>query len=180
MVISNCEITKQDSKVLKDCVLDKSSELYRVYKEFHTGVDIEGSDIYSAYDGTVVLIGEDNVGQSVIIQTGSSFCICYKELDAVFVRAGDQLSQGTRIGHVKKYVHIELLQHKTNNWPVRIGSATWYKVDPQPIFDRTLNYANDTSFWRLGIKEIPYYDTIPQNKLTDGEILYILTDNKGD
>ena len=71
MVILNCRITKQDSTVLKDCVMSEFNPLYLHYRGFHTGVDLEGVFVYSLYDGTVVHVGSSESGRSVIIQTGS-------------------------------------------------------------------------------------------------------------
>lgn len=178
MVISNCEITKQDSQVLKPCVMSTNDEEYKVTGQFHTGIDLSGNDIYSVYSGTVVYTGEDESGKCVVVQTGSSFCITYKHLDTVDVRMGQNINGGGRLGACLKYVHVELLQKTNSFWPVRIGSDTWYKQNPEPIFERSLDVANIAQFENMGITEIePKY---PLNTVNDGEINYILSNNKGE
>lgn len=180
MVISNCEITKQDSQVLRECVLDKNSAAYKATHEFHTGTDLQATSVYSAYDGTVVSVGEDSSGQSVIIQTGVSFCVCYKHLMNVNVQPGYQLAAGYHIGDVSKWVHVELLTHDTNDWPVRIGAEDWFKQDTEPLLNHSLVCQNDDNFFFMGVQETPAFENIPYNKVSDGEIEYILTNNKGD
>ena len=178
MVISNCEITKQDSKILKYEVLDDSSDEFKATKEFHTGVDLSGEKIYSAYDGTVVSVGSDESGQSVIVQTGSSFCVCYKRLISVAVRGGQDISKGTFIGKVEKYVHVEVLKHSENVWPVRIGAQTWYKSSVDSLLENKLSAPNLNKFETLGVTVKPKYDTSKLNNINDGQIRFILSNNK--
>lgn len=138
MILSNCPITKSDAKVLKECVMSTSDPLYRTYREFHTGVDLETKDVYSMYDGTVVYVGQNDKKQySVIIQTGSSLCICYRWLNSISVRAGLSISAQQYIGEVKKYVHVESYNNIQSNWAVRIGKQDWYKFNIMSVFDGT-------------------------------------------
>lgn len=180
MVISNCEITKQDSEVLRPCVISTQSPLYKETKQLFPSIDITGSDIYAAYSGTVVLLNRDDLGQCMIIQTETSFCITYKHLDNVAVRLGDYVDKGQFIGSVDKYIRIELLRNLTSIWAVRIGAATWYKQDPQPIFDHTLSATPNINLSNLHVTVNPPKGTGVYNNVEDGQILYILTDNKGD
>ncbi len=180
MVISNCEITKQDSEILRSCVMDKNSQEYKKTRQFYTGVDLTATDVYSAYQGTVVLIGKDEHGQNVIVQTGSSFCINYSHMTNIDVRAGQQISARDRLGLANKYVHVELLQSAQSYWPVRISSATWYKHDPQPIFDKTLQTANVANITNMNVTILSgtIVDSKPSDELTD-EVKFMLSNNGG-
>lgn len=178
MVISNCEITKQDSTILRSCVMDKNSIEYKQTKQFHTGVDLTGDKIYAAYGGTVVFIGEDEHGRCVIIQTGSSFCASYSNLDAIDVRAGQVISEGSFVGTCKKYVHVELLQQTSSLWPVRVGVATWYKQDPKPLLAHTLSTANVANVSNMNVTVLSgqIIDAKPSDELTP-EFEFMLSDN---
>lgn len=180
MVISNCEITKQDSEVLRSCVMSTDSAEYKQTKELFPSTDLSGSDIYAAYAGTVVLLNRDDLGKCIIIQTESSFCITYKHMDEVDVKLGQYIDKGQHLGKVNKFVRIELLKSSSTIWAVRIGSATWYKHDTQPIFDHTLSTTSEINFSNFKITVNPPDGYGPNNNIEDGQILYILTDNKGD
>lgn len=182
MVILNCRITKQDSTVLKDCVMSKSNPLYLHYKGFHTGVDLEGVFVHSLYDGTVVHVGSSESGRSVIIQTGSSFCMCYKHLESCNVSVGNSVSQGDQIGQTDAYVHVECLEHKYSAWPVRIGRDTWYKQDVSKYIFGAGICQDSTKFDSLGISELFDY---PSGRTEDihnlsESVNYTLYRNRGD
>ena len=178
MVIPNCGVTQQSSEILKECVLSKSNPLYKEYGGYHTGVDISGSNIYSLYDGTIALIGDDAKGHSVIIQTGSSLCICYRNLHTLSdIRAGMTISAGTYIGAVQHYVHVEALTQAKSLWPVRIGVSTWYKQD---IMNYLTSYTPSNydaiKFDLLGIKELSTYPSGDYDKI-EGVTAYTLSNN---
>jgi murein DD-endopeptidase MepM/ murein hydrolase activator NlpD len=126
--------------------MDTTSEEFKKTREFYTGTDLECSNVYSAYNGTAVLVGDDELGKCVIVQTGSSFCIAYKHLADTDIRSGQYLDKGTFIGSANKYVHVELLQQSTSIWPVRIGAVTWFKNDTAQIFDHSLVVVDNTIY----------------------------------
>lgn len=176
MVISNCEITKQNSEILRPCVMDTQSSAYKSTKQFHTGVDLTGHQIFSAYSGTVVLTGRDELGQCVIVQTGSSFCISYRHLSNTCIQMGADVTEGQLLGQADRYVHVELLQRVESDWPVRISTETWYKRDPEPILNKTLRETDIALFDDMGIVELSDY---PSGTCTvdDGQIKFILSNN---
>lgn len=184
MVISNCEITKQNSEVLKDCVMLKTSSLYKEYGGYHTGMDIAGSDVYSLYDGTVVSVGRSGSRYSVIVQTGSSFCMCYANIISIpLVRKGQTVSAGDHLGKVRGYVHIEALSKTESLWPVRIGKEDWYKYDVSAViyggYIQTQNDQDLVLFSSMNIAEISDYPGGVTDTLTDASD-YILSNNGGD
>lgn len=184
MVISNCEITKQDSKVLKDCVMTNTSSLYKEYGSYHTGMDIAGDNVYSMYDGTVVSAGRSGSKYSVIIQTGSSVCMCYKNLTSKpSVNLGDNVSSGDLIGHVNGYVHVEALTKQKSLWAVRVGTNTWYKYDVSAVIYGGISQLEDSDqaiqFSSLDIAELSNYPSGTDDTVS-GESQYILSNNRGD
>lgn len=179
MVIPNCGITGQDSKVLKDCVMSKNSVFYTIYKGYHTGVDLEATQVYSLYDGVVVKIGKNNLGCSVIVQTGSSFCISYGNLKDVSLREGQSISSGDVLGSVDKKVHVEYYTTKQSSWPVRVGTRTWYKNDTSEILYTKKTEMTSSQFSSLNIHEMSDYPGGVTDELND-EADYILSDNKGE
>ena len=182
MVIPNCGITHQDSEVLKQCVMSQRDPLYKIYNEYHTGVDLSASNVFSLYDGTIVSIGSTSQGHSVIIQTGVSLCICYKYLQVPKeLMEGDTVSAGQQLGTVDKYVHVELLTKTKSNWPVRIGRDTWYKNDITSLIEdsKSASYvAQPIYFSDMGIFETSDYPN-GRTDIIDDTSRYILTDNKG-
>ena len=173
MVIPNCGITKQDSEVYESCFQITSKNKY------HIAYDIVGHNIYSLYDGTVVISNEGHIGQSVIIQTGMSFCIVYANLSSALVKPGDYVSGGQQIGVANRYVHVEFLTREPSDWVVRVAGVDWYKQDPSVLFQDSLNNGNYTRFDTLGIIELSDYPSGNTDKV-EGNSLFILSDNKGD
>lgn len=176
MVISNCAITKQTSKILESATMNSSHD---VHTQYHTGVDLEGSKIYTMYDGTVVVSKLGHIGHSVIIQTGMSFCIVYEHLESANVQVGQYVAQGDLIGYADNWVHVELLKLKLSAWPVRIGETTWYKADPQELFTTRFMSANVQQFSELHITETSTYPSGKPNDV-EGYCKFILSNNRGD
>lgn len=183
MVIPNCGITHQDSEVLKQCVMSDKDPLFKIYGEYHTGVDLSARNIFSLYDGTVVSIGDSSKGHSVIIQTGMSFCISYRWLTITSsISAGETVCAGQEIGRVDKYIHVEVLTKSQSKWPVRIGRVQWYKTDPMNVIQGNTYIESEAGaqyYSEMNIIEIPeYVDENPDN-IISRESLYILSNNKG-
>ena len=160
MIIPNCGITNTDAVVTKECIMSKDSDGYKKTKQYHTGIDIEADAIYSLYDGIIVMIGSDGRGSTVIIRTGSSFCVSYSNiLNTASIALGEDIHSGDTIGTVKKYVHVEYLTHTESNWPVRIGQDTWYKTNTDGLFtvldNATSNLTKQDMFSYVDVVEIP-------------------------
>lgn len=182
MFISNCEITGQTSKVLKECVMSDKHSLYKEYGGYHTGVDIEGSSVFNLFDGVVVWVGKNTQTYSVIVQTGDTFCMVYSNLTTADVIKGESINKGRKLGDVYKYVHVEKLSNDTSKWPVRVGQRTWYKADVTGML-----YGGYTS-----LVELPQFDELHIGEMSDyfsGEVedgninpttAYFLSNNGGD
>lgn len=171
-------ITKQNSEILKQCVMSKSDPLYREYGGYHTGVDITGDSVYALYSGTIVLVNEDTSGMCVILHVDSEFCLSYKHIDTVTVHSGDEVSQGDKIGDVTKYVHVELLTYEPSIWPVRIGSETWYKHDITQLLSSGYMRSNAPQFSSMRIVELSDYPSGSADVISDYS-RFVLSNNKG-
>lgn len=184
MVITNCVITNSNAEVLKECVLNDSDPLYKTYGGYHTGIDLAATQVYALYGGTIVSIGKQKEGHSVIIQTGSSLCICYRWIKSLSnIYAGQDISEKTYLGDVYKYVHVESYLKDMSKWPVRIGNTDWYKSDIMNILNNgyisTVSNQDVRFYNELGIKELSDYCGGERNLITDETLAYH-TGNKGD
>ena len=139
MVISNCAITLSDAEVIRPCVMSKDSSIFKKTKQYHTGLDIVAENLVAAYRGRIVYIGNETSGRTVVLQTGSSFCVCYKHLKTVTVNLNDLLEKYYVVGIADKYVHVEVYTKDKSIWPVRIGNDTWYKQDANLLFNGGLD-----------------------------------------
>lgn len=172
MVIPNCGITKQNSEVLESCTQ------YKAGNRYHIAYDIIGNNIYTLYDGTVVISNTGHIGQSVIVQTGMSFCIVYANLKYTTVNPGDYVSKGQQIGVANRYVHVEFLTKEPSDWVVRVAGINWYKQDPSVLFTSSLSTANNAQFDTLGIIELSDYPSGDYDKV-NAHIDFILSNNEG-
>lgn len=129
MIIANCAITLTDAEVLKPCVMSKSDPEFSKLKVFHTGLDISADKVFSLYKSRVAYIGSESSGRTIVLQTGSSFCICYKRMKDIQVELNDILDSMYFVGTVDKYVHVEVYLLEKSNFPVKIGNTTWYKAN---------------------------------------------------
>lgn len=146
MLITNFGVTMGDSEVLKPCVLSKSDPNFKKLGKFHTGLDLTASNVLNIYRGRVVYIGNENSGRTVVVQTGSSFCICYKRLVNVYVKLNDIIETKCLVGSVDKYVHLEVYLKDKSDWIVRVGPETWYKADANLALNGGLQSLYDYAF----------------------------------
>ena len=158
--LSNSEITQSASDIIVPFIDNKNHEWYPTYGGYHTGIDISGESIYSYRSGVVTQIGttSDNL-YTIVIQYTANVSLRYANLSSVFVSEGDVIQQGQYIGIAKKFVHFEYLtaEQGTSRWPVRVDKLTYYKQNPEQLFDGTVNLnANDWS-------KITIADTTPKH-----------------
>jgi murein DD-endopeptidase MepM/ murein hydrolase activator NlpD len=102
----------------------------------HCGVDYEasyGTDVLAAAGGSVVVAGiNGGYGLFIKIRHTNGFETVYGHLSAIFVKQGDRVEQGDRIGQVGKsgiatgpHLHHEVIRHKIHVDPQKylcIGS----------------------------------------------------------
>lgn len=148
-VYSYSPITKSETAILKPWIDSKKSNLYNSYKTLHSGLDIQAHDVYGFQSGVVTHIGKDEDNYyTVTVQYSSNVSLRYGHMLNVYVKSGEILFVGSYIGISYKYVHFEYVTISKGNsqWPVRIGSITYYKQNPEPLIsgDTVLN-ANDWS-----------------------------------
>ena len=163
MIIPNCAITMNDAELLKPCVMSKSNPEFKILKKFHTGIDVKANNVFAVYRGRIAYIGYENSGRTVVIQTGSSFCVCYKRLKTVTVSLNDIVEKWYLIGSVDKYVHAEVYTKDISDWPVRIGTEDWYKADATSLIDGGLQDLADYAY-------IEPYDTYFEDSIDATEL----------
>ena len=146
MIITNCAITMCDSELLRQCVMSKDNPEFKKTGQFHTGLDIVASNLFTVYRGRIVFIGNEDSGRTVVVQTGSSFCVCYKRLKQVTVNLNDLVEKWTLVGVADKYVHVEVYTKDYSDFPVRIGNDNWYKADANMILDGSLQSLADYAY----------------------------------
>lgn len=169
MIIKNCVVTNSDTKVLKEYVVDKKSNLYREYKGYHSGVTLEAKDVYNAFGGKVMNVNKDNNKYSIIVQLDSDNCIKYSNLSNLNVKLGDVLNSGDLIGNCKKSVVVEYANRSESKFPVRIMKTTLYKQDPTDILSSGVSPVKRNPYddIQLGTS---YLDLYVDSDLLNGDI----------
>lgn len=147
--LSNSPLTKSDTNILVPYIDSQSHSWYKKYGGYHTGVDVEGSEIYAYQSGVVIQIGDLDDGlKAVVIQYTANISLRYANMSSLLIKMGDVIKPGELIGIAKKFVHFEYLSKTKENsmWPVRVGTMTYFKHDPELIFDDVVKLnANDWS-----------------------------------
>ena len=137
----DCMITKGDARVLLPYISDNRSDMYKLNKGYHTGIDIEASEVYNMYTGTVIQVGiEEDNSYAVTVEYNGDIALRYMNLLKAYVTPGDYIYLGAFIGSANKFVHFEYVNTRKDDsiWPVRVGEKTYYKHDPEVIFDGRL------------------------------------------
>lgn len=135
-------ITKTKLKILKGYHLGDVNEA-RVSDDPHLGIDIEGSQCFSLFSGTILDIGQDSAGCYIVsVRFNDNKLVRYGHLISVTANTGDYISQGSCIGSASNnYIHIEYCTQSNEAplaYPVYIYSSTYYKQDPEPILSGDL------------------------------------------
>lgn len=154
-------LTRSATNILVPYISNDQDDWYKVYGGYHTGLDIEGSEIYSFQSGVVTQIGDMGNGLcSVVIQYTAKTSLRYANMSSTCIHKGDVIRQGQMIGVAKKFVHFEYLtsEKEDSMWPVRVGSNTYFKHNPELLIDGTVKLdANDWSqIQRADTTSIPY------------------------
>ena len=130
-IINNCPITKKNSKLLKRWIADSKSVEYTQNGGYHTGVDIEASEVYSICAGVCTYVGKSLEERNVVvIQYDHNTSFRYCNLDKIYIRKGQIINTDEYIGSAHKFVHFEVLNPENSTWCVRVGNRQYYKHDP--------------------------------------------------
>lgn len=140
-ILKNCVITHQNSKILKEYDVAAGTKVY------HTGIDIEASDIYSPCYGVCIYNGLVDGQPSCTIQYSQNICLRYTHLKEVFVSAGSLVEYNQKIGLADKYVHFENLTSERAYPYFRVffnsdKSYFMYKHDPMLILSGNTVFDN--------------------------------------
>lgn len=113
-------------------------------KRPHLGIDLAapmGSPIYASHSGTVIYVGKDfkGYGKLIVIEDANAWASLYAHLSRAFVREGQKVAQGEKIGRMGKtgrafgvHLHFEL---RTLQGP----------VDPLEYLPRSVLQMQETS-----------------------------------
>lgn len=154
MIVKNCPITKKDSEVKLEYIVDKSSEYVSNTGSIHTGVDIECDYVYSVFDGVVIQICMLDEHMSVTVQYNGTYSVRFSHMKRVDCNAGQLIKRGDLIGSSDEFVHFELLTSYRSEYgsKVIVGDLELFKSDPIDIvlgkmkFEDTPNYSKNYNY----------------------------------
>ena len=130
-IIKDCKITQSDAEVLRTWVDDNQSSDYKKYREYHTGVDLKATSVFTICPCVCTYIGRDEYDKNVVIVQYDAYrSFRYANLESVSVSQGSALTTGTQLGIADKFVHFELLTRDESMWPVRVWREDYYKQNP--------------------------------------------------
>lgn len=178
----NCPITRTSSAALFPYIDSEDSGWYSIYGGYHDGIDIEAKSVHSICQGVVLFIGQeydDNNLYEISIQYDADCCLRYCHLSSVIVNKGDAVYSGSMIGEAKDFVHFEYVSIPKNNsiWPVRIGSQTYYKHNPEQYADGTLQLLDSTWTDMVIVQGDEDFEPLEFTDAMKGEFM---VDNRGD
>lgn len=158
MIIKNCPVTKTDSNVIKEYVVDENSKYVLDSKSIHTGVDIECENVYSVFDGVVIQCCMLDDHMSMIVQYNGTYCVRYAHLKSCECTAGHLVKNGDLLGVADEFVHFELLStvRSTSGTKVTVESLRLFKIDPMDVvcgkmkFSDTPAYSNNRDYAIVG------------------------------
>ena len=107
-----------------------------VGSQIFTGTDITADNVYSYASGTVLTASkEDLLHYCVTVQYDVFNILRYNNLKSVNVGAGDVVQNGSLIGSADKFLRFEYAtkEQGSSKWPVRVGTQTYWKQDPERL-----------------------------------------------
>lgn len=128
MLIKDCPITHQDSKVIESFQSTDKINVKGVY-----GITITGSEIYSICDGNVIDVRQDiDSTWSVSVQYDFSNIFRYRKLSDYHVKLEEHVKLGQLVGICEKRVHFEHLNRvpSESDQYMSFGNIKFYKKNP--------------------------------------------------
>ena len=97
--LSYSPLTKSATNIIAPFIDTESHSWYKQYGGYHSGVDIEGLEIYAYQSGVVTMISKmsDNL-YAVIIQYTANVSLRYANMSSVCVKQNDVIRQGQLFG----------------------------------------------------------------------------------
>ena len=94
-------------------------------------------NVYNVAHGQIVFIGEANGRAVVTVKCNPSEILRYGNLKEINCAINYFADKGAQIGIADEYVEFEYctLWKGQSNYPVRVGSTTYYKQDPTEILE---------------------------------------------
>lgn len=136
-------ITHQNSEVLKTYGIVQNS------KEYHTGIDILGKDIFCPCNGVCIYVGLVDSQLSCTIQYSQNICLRFSNMAYLDINQGDVVSYDQKIGQADKYIHFEYLTSERTYPYFRVffnstQSYYMYKHDPMLVLSGNVVFDNTT------------------------------------
>ncbi len=103
-----------------------------------TGYDILSDVAYSVAYGKVVYVGQELDGTFTInIKCNDDEVLRYGNLTSLLVSSSNEVSAGTKLGNVARFVHFEYATRWQGNsrMPVRVNQYLYFKQDPSDILE---------------------------------------------
>lgn len=140
-ILNNCIITHENSEILKYYGVTSSGTSY------HTGVDIEGTNIYCPCKGVCIFNGLIENKPSCTVQYSNNICLRFTHLKEVNVNEGQLVEYDSIIGIADKYVHFEYLTSENTYPHFRVffnaqNSYFMYKHDPMLVLSGNTGFDN--------------------------------------
>ena len=147
-MISNCVLTRSDTSIIRPWYVASNYFVRRV--GIHTGVDVTAESVYALCDGTVMYVGTDpdRKHKVVVIQYDANSVFRYCNLSSVAVTAGTEVVIGQLVGTADHFVHFEALQLDPPEMQFRVDiyNRNYYKIDPTPYVDGTIQLTSPTAY----------------------------------
>ena len=143
----------------------KDAKIIRGWKntaDYHPGVDVETTEVYSLYPGAVIDVSEDSEGYYIVtIQTNENEAMRYGHLDTVDIdvaKGGSPVTSNQYIGKADRYCHVEYITcwRGSSNFEVRAGNFKYYKQDPSNILRGTYNIEEPVDVKPVSIQTVFY------------------------
>lgn len=176
-----CPITRQAASILYPYIDSNQSGWYNIYGGLHDGIDIVAKSVHSICQGVVLFIGQnmDNHKYEITVQYDADRCLRYCNIAVVYVNSGDAVIEGQLLGDVEDFVHFEYTSRPKNEsvWPVRVGTQTYYKHDPEEYADGRITLLNSSL---TDMTTITSADELPSIEITDSMLGEFDVDNRKD
>lgn len=165
------------STILKDCIIThEDSEILRFYdfsnskEEYHTGVDVKASKVYSPCCGVCIYNGLIDAKPSCTVQYSPNICLRFMNLKEVTVNAGQLIEYDQQIGVADGYVHFEYLTSEKTYPYFRVffnaqTSYYMYKHDPMLVLSGNTVFDNR----KRPLRPLSDYPALMEDGLEPGE-----------
>lgn len=135
-------LTKSKLNILIPYIDDNTSDLYKKYKIYNTGVYANSDstkNVYSVASGVVLFIVKSYDNKlAITIQFDADVCFIYSRITKTELSENDVVNQGQLIGQYSDKFHFQYLKRNyisTNNQNINVGTSyiynmSYFQLDP--------------------------------------------------